>query len=135
MMIDKIKAAALEARKNRDEVRSSLFVTLTSDIEMIGKNGNRVVTDTDCIATIKKYLKGIAEILKVRPDDERALLEKSFLEDFLPKQLSEDELTAIMQSFSESAKNMGEMLKLLKASHDGQYDGATASRIAKTFFN
>jgi len=56
---------------------------------------------------------------------------------YLPKQLSEDEITilvkaAIEQTGAESAKDMGKVIGIVKAKAGSAADGATVARIAKS---
>jgi len=146
-LIEKIKADQLQARKQRLQVESSLLTTLIGDIEMIGKNANRDVTDAEVVETIKKFLKNINITLE-NLDKFRAtansvaidqpLAEKKILENLLPKQLTESELVQVvdeilndMKSRTSSPINMGMVMSALKLGFDGQYDGKMASNIVK----
>ena len=139
-LIQTIKSAQIAARKKRDSITASLLTTLIGEAEMVGKNANREVTDQEVVATIKKFIKNIDETLKVldgtgidavKVDVARA--EKTILEQFLPKQLSEAEIRALISDFldvGETRPNMGEVMKHMKSNYDGQYDGKVVSRIA-----
>lgn len=142
-LIQQIKTAQLNARKQRKTVVASTLTTLIGEAEMVGKNdGNRDVTDQEVIATIKKFIKNLDETIRVAGDYrdgdavDRAWTEKEALEQFLPNQLSEDELRAAMQSLItqnglSGPKAMGVLMKELKAGYEGLYDGAVASKLAK----
>lgn len=141
-IIDDIRTASFIARKNRSYNAASL-TTLLSEAMMIGKNAGRETDDAETIAVIKKFIKNIDETLKVGTfahSDPRAvnlINEKSLYASFLPKQLDEAEIRAILldilkvNGFDVSTKPMGEMLKILKFKYEGRYDGATAARLAK----
>ena len=64
------------------------------------------------------------------------IAEKEILEKFLPSQLSEDQLKAIVvalkKEYDAGPKDMGKILGTLKMRHSGQYDGKMASDITKT---
>ena len=141
-LLNQIKDAQLQARKERDEIKSSLFTTLYSEASMKGKNdGNRDSTDEEVIAVIKKFLNGVNETLEALKfsSDGRvkvAVLEKEILESLLPKQLSEDELriaiSALIAGLEErNPKAMGKIMAGLKAQFAGLYDGAVASKLIK----
>jgi hypothetical protein len=144
-ILQDIKLASLSARKSHDAERAAALTTLLSEATMIGKNdGNRDTTDTETIAVIKKFIKNIDETLEVlsvagsnREITVKLSREKAELVSFLPKQLSEAEIVTTLKNIVRennialSPKSMGEMLKLLKAQHEGTYDGATAARVTK----
>lgn len=139
-LLSQIKHDALAARKSRDQVASSLLITLGSEAAMTGTNdGKRESTDSEVLATVRKFLKGNAELLSVRPDDEVALREKVILESYLPRQMSEDELRAeialIAQSLGIDAispKDTGALMKALSARRAGEFSGAQASALIKS---
>ena len=151
-LLEKIKSTQLQARKDRDTVTASLLTTLIGDAVMVGKNnGNRESTDVEVIATIKKFINNINETLKAleakRPTfvgtgvyvdvaTVKANEEKRILESFLPKQLIGDELDAVINSVitavgAASPADLGKVMKELKTSHEGTYDGALASKLIR----
>lgn len=143
-ILDSIKKVQLQARKDKNSADASTLTTLIGESEMIGKNdGNRVSTDAEVVAVIKKFIKNIDETVAIvskdstKEDKVKALVqEKTLLTTFLPKQLSEDEIRTILGGFvnalgDKNPKMMGKVLGSLKEQFTGQYDGALASRIAK----
>jgi uncharacterized protein YqeY len=139
MLIEKIKADALVARKAKMTSVSSLLTTLIGEAEMVGKNaGNRAVTDDEVVAIIKKFIKNINDTITALGDqDPRTLVclgEKSTLEEYLPKQMDEYVLTvAVRMIINElgAGANMGQVMAALKSKHSGQYDGKMASTVVK----
>lgn len=143
MLMDQIRAAQLEARKTRNATKAGLLTTLIGEAAAIGKNdGNRETSDSEVLAVIKKFIKNIDLTLEAmqgrgRHDDEAVMIaEKEILEKFLPSQLSEDQLKAIVvalkNEYDAGPKDMGKILGTLKMRHGGQYDGKMASDITKT---
>ena len=143
MLMDQIRAAQLEARKTRNATKAGLLTTLIGEAAAIGKNdGNRETSDSEVVAVIKKFIKNIDLTLEAmrgrgRHDDEAVMTtEKEILEKFLPSQLSEDQLKAIVvalkNEYDAGPKDMGKILGTLKMRHSGQYDGKMASDITKT---
>jgi hypothetical protein len=142
MLINKIREAMNEARKGNDAIRKNLLVTLFSESQMVGKNkANRESTDDEVVATIKKFVNNTEETLKFMKernvDSGNQQHELEILQEFLPKQLSEQELReeikAIIESLSEkSPKMMGAVMAGLKAKHGANYDGKLASALVKT---
>lgn len=142
-LLEKIKQDNIAARKAKNTVKSALLTTLVSEISNIGKNdGNRETTEPESIAVVKKFIKGVDETLKAlefssNPRVLVAIEEKKILESYLPTQLSEIELTAVVDQIistlaDRSPKQMGVVMKRLKEMHDGRYDGKIASGIIKS---
>lgn len=154
MLIETIKKDQLQARKDKNEVVSSLLTTLIGEAEMIGKNdGNRKTTDTEVTAVIKKFVKNIDETvtaLTKSAEQETDVAkketlqikvagfekEKTILMPYLPQQLNDDQIRAemgkIIAEFSLAGpKGMGVLMKEMKARFNGAYDGAVASKISK----
>lgn len=154
-IIENIKSAQLQARKDRDEVKSVLLTTLIGEASMKGKNdGNRESTDADFISVLKKFITNIDDTLNIfvknpvigedniasrKQKEEKLQKEKSILVSFLPSladQMSEEQLRLeigkIITQFSLSnPKGMGTIMKELKANFNGKYDTANASKIVK----
>ena len=142
-IIERITADRMSARKSKDEVATSLITTLMSAILTVGKDEGREVTDQDSIAKVRSFLKSNAELLaaleKSRngkeyglPAEVVAFREKTILEGYLPKQLTEDEIRAHAQAaIATGIKDMGGVMAYLKKNFEGTYDGKAASRIAK----
>jgi uncharacterized protein YqeY len=148
MLIEKIKTDQLTARKAKNALAASLLTTLIGEAEAIGKNaGNRAVADDEVVALVKKFMKGIDESIialsknlggeKSSTDSEfvrfdNLRTERAILEGYLPQQLDamrlEMTITGIMMTVG---KNTGAIMKELKASFNGQYDGKQASEIVK----
>ena len=142
MILQDIKAASLAARKAHEADAAISLITLLSEASMIGKNdGGRETTDAETIAVVKKFIKNIDETLKVRKGDQRdpvvvkLTMERLLYNSFLPKQLTEDELKGmlafIVAKSYPTLPTLSDMLKALKFSYDGLYDGGTAAKLAK----
>jgi uncharacterized protein len=138
-----LKADQLAARKSRDQLKASLLTTLIGEAEMLGKNdGNREVTDSEVTALIKKFIKNVditldAIGLKMYDADGRiadAQEERRILDSYLPKQLTQEQLTHIIGSMKVEfnvldVKGKGAIMKTLKERFDGQYDGKMAAQV------
>lgn len=113
----------------------SLLTTLIGEATAVGKNQQRETTDQETIAVVKKFIKNNDEFLKVATDEKtitRLKGENDWLVQYLPKQLTEGELTSIITAvIGEGASNTGTIMKVLKERYDGQYDGKVASALVK----
>lgn len=136
-ILETIKIDQVEARKDRNTFLANVLTTLYSEVAIIGKNnGNRETTDAEAIQVIKKFVKNAQDVMKNSPDNsaahEVAFKEIEIYNEFLPKQMTEDELRDEIKKFIElGSKNIGMIMGGLKTMYDGQYDGAMASKIAK----
>lgn len=142
-LIEQIKKDQVQARISRDAEKASLLTTLIGEAEMIGKNaGNRQSTDAEVITVVKKFINNMRETLSYagKIDVEtgnRIVREIAVLDQYLPTQMTEDQIKATLESMvatlpDRSPRQMGVLMKQLKEQHEGLYDGALASKIAKT---
>lgn len=136
-LFQKIKADSLEARKARNTLTALSLTTLIGELEGAAKNTGHEPTDAEVTTSIKKTLKNISETLEALKyaSDGRVLAllaEQRLFESYMPKQLNEAELRSVVGAIiMTGAKTMGEVMKSLKAQHDGQYDGKLASTVIK----
>lgn len=138
-LIDTIKAALLQARKARNSADAASLSTLVGEIETLAKAGRGETTDAVVVTMLKKFIKNLNETIALNSEHGnhttvgRLHDELKLYEQFLPKQLTEAELIALIDSQS-SAKDVGDVMRFLKAEHAGMYDGALASKLLKAKF-
>lgn len=142
MLVDTLKAALLKARKERDAAATAALSTLVGEIETLAKAGRGDLTDAVVVTVIKKFLKNLNETIALLPVDDAKepfdslLREKALYESFLPVQLTTDELSVLIDELIHNgAKDVGDVMKLLKTKHAGTYDGAAASALLKQRFS
>jgi uncharacterized protein YqeY len=120
---EQINSDLKTAMKEQNEKVKSLLRVVIGELNRKGK----VVGDDQVIATIKKMIEGAKETGN--------LDEVPILENYLPQQLGEAELSALISALIYSnnytAKDMGKIMATLKEKHSGKYDGKLASTIAK----
>lgn len=141
MLLTTIKEDQIQARKDRNTELATFLTTLYSEAAMVGKNdGNRDSTDVEVCAVLKKFKKNAGEVIDNTPTTDgrhiHALNEIEVLDGYLPKQMSEQELTAFIETAIHvndlsSPKDMGFIMKELKKQCNGLYDGKLASTISK----
>ena len=136
MIIDTIKDASLNARNEKD-ASAALLVTLLSEVEKVGKdNGNRRTTNAEATMVIKKFISNAQQIINLAGENTdaaaKAQNEINILEQYLPKQMTQEEITtAIIAVLNENkSATMGDVMKALKEYHEGRYDGKLASKLA-----
>ena len=145
-MLKKIKAAQLQARKNRESSKASFLTTLIGEAEMVGKSkGNRESTNEEILVIIKKFENNINENIKIYtekgiPDRlADAKFELEVLKEFLPEKLTDLQVQKDVGSLITALglpkvqKSMGIVGAELKARYGNQYDGGQVSKMFKTF--
>ncbi|MFN3389099.1 MAG: GatB/YqeY domain-containing protein [Allosphingosinicella sp.] len=147
MIRDDIKAAQVAAMKAGDRERTATIRLIQStlknrDIEL--RTGTGAPADDDALVTevLQKMVKQRRESIAMyeqggRPElaaAERA--EIAVIEDFLPGQMSEEEMKAaidavVVETGASSVKDMGKVMAAVKERHAGQMDMSKASGLVK----
>lgn len=111
------------------------------EIELRATNQKEIL-DSDVVNILNKMMKQRKESIEMYEKGNRGdLAEKekfeiSVIEEFLPKQMSDDEIVksckeAITESQAQSIKDMGKAMKILKDKYLGTMDFAKAGKILK----
>ena len=126
-----IKEDTLNLRKQHSK-DAVLLNTLVSEAEMFGKtNGNRETTEEETLRIIKKFKKNASETLKLSGKTEIEH-EIELYSKYLPKEMSRDALTEVIQEIFKTHKNMGAMMKELNTNYSN-INGKLASSICMKF--
>lgn len=134
-MYNVIKAKFLEVRKAKDTNAIKTLSTLIGAIDMIAKNKQIEITNEIVFDAIVKMLKGVNETIPLVQDKiklDALNNEKTLLESFMPKQMTEVELEAaiaeIAKTLDVSNKSfVGQVMKELKTKFSNQYDSKVAN--------
>ena len=133
---DEIKAAM----KARDKNRLSILRQVHGEIKNIEVNERREITDADVDAMLKRTIKQTKETLdgsiKAGNEQERTdrLTEQvEILESYLPKQVSGEELIALIEEVlaetgAATKKEMGKVMGTLTQKTGGNFDKAQAAK-------
>ncbi len=132
-LLEQINADLKKAMLERDEVTRDTLRMIKSELLMLDKPDELVVLSRAVKSrrdSIKSYVEGGRQDLA---DKEQAEIE--VIERYLPKQLSEDEtreaIAGIIEELGLSGKKeLGRVMKEMKARYAGQVDGRLASSIA-----
>jgi len=146
MIRETIKQALVAAMKGGDKPRTGTIRLIQSalknrDIEL---RGAASPPEDDVLVTevLQKMIKQRRESIDMynkgnRPElAEAEAAEVAVIEDFLPKQMSDDEIAAAIDSAAaetgaSSVKDMGRVMALIKERHAGQLDMSKASQMVK----
>lgn len=137
-----LENALKDAMRNKDEVRKRTIRNTLSDIKLAEVEKKRVLTDAEVLAIIQKEVKEQQDVIEEslradRPDlAEKAEEEMAILKEFLPAQLSEDELQDLTQQVIDevgatSVRDMGKVMKVLIPRLEGRATGQEASQMVR----
>ena len=130
-----------KAMRDKDKPRLSILRLVKNEIEVKEKATGEAMSDTDVVATFKKVLKQTGETLegsiKVGTDADRTALlqlQVDILSEYLPKQVSGDELLAIIdrvlaETGISEKRDMGRAIGQVVAATSGNCDKAEVARI------
>jgi uncharacterized protein YqeY len=126
------------ARRARDKMRTVLFTSTLSEIKYKEVELGREVNDAEVIDVINKAIKRRKEASEQMRAGNRAELadkedqEAAMLSKYLPAQLSEDEVRALVrEAIAGGAGNMGAVMGKIMPRLKGAFDGKEANRIVK----
>jgi len=141
-MRERILEDLKKAMKDRDKVRLSVIRMVKSAMQMEELNKKRELDDDDVIDVISKQIKtrndSIREFKKGGRDDLVKSTEEEIeiLNTYLPEQLSDEELTEIINKVFDdvkpvSSKDMGKVMKAITPLVKGRADMGKVSAIIK----
>jgi uncharacterized protein len=131
MLKNNITNSIKVAMRDKDVETLSILRVLKGEIERNEQTskGKVELSDADIVAIAKK-------LLQSSKDTGASATEISVLESFVPKQMTESELTELtndyIRSNNLSIKDMGVIMNHFKNTYSGQYDGKVLSGIVKT---
>lgn len=134
-LIDLIMHNRAIARANKEcKVEFTILTLLVGELETSLKREGKAVTEaTDgaVVAVIKKLIKSNNEVIGLYGEvgSAKFIQENKVLSNYLPKQMTEEELTVALQNTLFSS--VGEAIKSLSEAFPGKFDKAMASKIAK----
>lgn len=142
MLKEKLMEDLKNSMKNKDEIRKNTVQMVRAEILQIEKDKGIQVDDEKIIEIMAKEVKTKKEALK---DFEKAgrqdLIDQTnkeieILQEYLPKQLSKDEIKAKLEKIisdlgATTMKDMGAIMKEAKVQMGASADGKTINEVAK----
>lgn len=140
MKYEELKEEIKNAMKAHDKVRLSILRQVHGEIKNIEVNVRREITDADVDAMLKRLIKQTSETLegsiKAGNNEERTetlRAQVAILEEYLPKQISGDELIALVEKTiaevgAATKRDMGKVMGALNAATGGNFDKAAAAK-------
>lgn len=144
-MQTKITNAYKQAMLNKDENAKRVISTLRAEIknkEIELRTSNKEMNDDVILSLVQKLIKQTKDAIEMfKTGGREDLVEKnekeiSILSQFLPKQLTTDEIDDILKQEIEtnsitSMKDMGKLMGVLKSKYSGQMDFGYVSKKVK----
>lgn len=143
----RLNAALKDAMKNKEATRLATLRLINAaikdrDIAARGEGNDDGVNDTEVLAILGKMVKQRKESARTYEEGgrldlaERELAEITVIEDFLPKKLDDDEVTAaisaaITEAGADSIRDMGKVMGILKGKYTGQMDFGSVGPMVK----
>ncbi len=148
MLVQDITHDLTQAMKAREEPRLSTLRMLKAELQKLQADKGRgaEITDEDVYSVIRRLIKqrkDAAEQYSAGGASERAeeeLSEVKILEPYLPKQLGDDELDAMISEAAKeinasSPKDMGKLMKAVMSKAKGLADGSRVKERVNAFLN
>lgn len=141
-MVEKLKADMVLAMKNKDKDRLTVIRMVKASMDLEHIDHKREINDDLLIDVVNKQIKmrkdSIAEFEKGNREDliAKTKEELKVLEEYLPEQLSMDEVVKEIEAVfdlvkPESVKDMGKVMKEATSRLKGKADMKTVSEIIK----
>ena len=140
MIFEDLQKENIRTLKEHDKVAHEIIALVFGKCknEAIDKAfPDRKLPDAEALRIIQKTIKELEEekiaFEKAQREEKVSELErqKTILEAYLPKQLSEDEIRNIILGLAD--KSIPSVMKHFKANYQGQVDNSLVSKIAKEF--
>jgi uncharacterized protein YqeY len=147
---DRLQAALKDAMKAKEADRLSTLRLINAaikdrDIASRGDGGPEMVSDADITAIMGKMVKQRQESARAYEEGgrlelaEKELQEIVVIQEFLPRQMTEAEVTAaveaaVAETGASSIRDVGRVMAALKAKHAGQMDFGAVGALVKARF-
>ena len=140
MLYEVLQEEIKNAMRAKDKNRLSILRQVHGEVKNIEVNERREITEADVDAMLKRVIKQTSETLegsiKAGTNEERTEMlreQVAILEGYLPKQVSGDELVALIEktiaeSGAETKRDMGKVMGALTAATGGNFDKAAAAK-------
>ncbi len=137
-MKDRITKELKDAMKSRDKLKVSVLRMLLADIVNVEKSGKEFKHIDIIRGYAKKLKKTIEEYerLQIKKEVDSCKEELRIVEEFLPKQLSDDELGRIVTELIESERptDIGSAMKIVMGKYKDVADGKKVQALVKEIF-
>ena len=133
-----LKQKFIEAFKTREYIRRYPYEMVNNKIMIAEKSGQfeLPLADEQIVNIIAKEVKEREELLSVyKPGDEQYILAEYSIKElsqYLPKQMSEDEVVEIIKRLKETEPNMGKLIGLTVKEVGNRFDKSKIAALVKS---
>ena len=138
MLKTKVFEMIKHAMRDKDQLTKSVLTIVKSNLDLAEKEKGEALTEAEEIAIINREMKQVNQSLdgakQAGRDDliEQEEAKLRLLEQFLPEQLSEEEVKeALAEAGVTSGMNMGDAMKIARPLLAGKADGKTIASVVK----
>ncbi|MFD0942489.1 GatB/YqeY domain-containing protein [Savagea faecisuis] len=138
MLKTKVFEMIKQAMRDKDQLTKSVLTIVKSNLDLAEKEKGEALTEAEEIAIINREMKQVNQSLdgakQAGRDDliEQEEAKLRLLEQFLPEQLSEEEVKeALAEAGVTSGMNMGDAMKIARPLLAGKADGKTIASVVK----
>ncbi len=144
--IDTVRAAMMQAMKDKDKARKDALSLLLSALKNKAIDKRADLTEDEENAVIFREIKQAQETIDTTPADrvqtiEEAKLRMSVYSEFVPKLMGEDEIRVVIRAVlaelaieKPTAKDKGRIMKTLMPRVKGKADGGLVNQVLGSFF-
>ena len=139
MIIEEIKKANIEAMKNKDSKARAIYSILMNKYllaQVDARTTGKEVEDSDMVRIIQKTIKELEEerdnykMVGNTDEVETIEYEKSLIEKYLPKLLSEEKIKNIIMTLED--KTVPSVMRHFKSNYNGKVEMKTVSEVLKS---
>ena len=144
-MINKLRQEVKKAMIAKDSVTKNALKNVINKATLEAKDNQTEITNKITTSALMKEIKQLSQTMDMLKDNNKTDSElykvserqKNYLETYLPKQMSEEEIREEVKSIisKNNITNMGILMKEVMASLKGKADNKVISQIAKEEFN
>ena len=138
----KMKSEIVAAMKAKDKVRLSVLRMMNAAVKQVEVDSRIDVTDADVLKILTSYGRKVKDQVKSYGEAGReelrtaAVAELAIVSEFLPAEISDDELRAIVvaavtEAGASGPQDMGNVMKAVMPKTSGRADGSRVSAMVK----
>ncbi len=145
-LLKQLRKDNMQAMKEHDTVKKAVLGMVISGITLGEKEKGVELSKADELTYVQRELKQTRDALEQTPSDRADLIEETkkkieILESYLPKQLTEEEITEVIQKIladkglEATKKSQGPIMKEIMANYKGQVDGKLVNKVLSTILH
>ena len=145
-LLKQLRKDNMQAMKEHDTVKKAVLGMVISGIALGEKEKGVELSKADELTYVQRELKQTRDALEQTPSDRADLIEETkkkieILESYLPKQLTEEEITEVIQKIltdkglEATKKSQGPIMKEIMANYKGQVDGKLVNKVLSTILH